>query len=69
MHGDFLWASVSGRNSDPFAEISVDPIYGDLFGGREVPPNLFVEGGSTSTPTSRSLLHGPFQCAACKVSL
>ena len=31
--------------SNPFARISVDAVYGQLMAGREIVPNLFLEGG------------------------
>ena len=41
-----LWAGLSSeRSSNPFARISVDVVFGQLFVGREIVPNLFLEGG------------------------
>ena len=44
--GTVLWAGLSSeRSSNPFARISVDVVFGQLFAGREIVPNLFLEGG------------------------
>lgn len=41
-----LWAGLSAeRSSNPFARINVNIIYGQLMVGREVLPDLFLEGG------------------------
>ena len=43
--GSVLWAGVSAQRSNPFVRVGFDAIYGQAMGGREVLPNLFLEGG------------------------
>jgi len=44
--GTVLWAGLSSeRNSNPFARITLDAVYGQLMAGRKIVPNLFLEGG------------------------
>ncbi len=59
--GTVLWAGLSGeRNSNPFARISVNAIYGQLMAGREIVPDLFLEGGFRRIALSVSLELGDF---------
>jgi hypothetical protein len=43
--GSFLWAGLSGDRTTPKVHIGMDILYGQVLGGREVLPNLYLEGG------------------------
>jgi hypothetical protein len=65
--GTVLWAGLSSeRNSNPFARISVDAIFGQLFVGREIVPNLFLEGGFRRMALNVSLELGAFPTVSGK---
>jgi hypothetical protein len=42
---NLLWAGVSAETASPKAKIKTDVIYGQAMGGREVLPDLWLEGG------------------------
>ncbi len=42
---NILWAKVSADQTDPKVHIGLNVVFGQMMGGREVLPNLFVEGG------------------------
>ena len=59
--GTVLWAGLSSeRDSNPFARISVDAIYGQLMAGREIVSNLFLEGGFRRIALNVSFRLGDF---------
>jgi hypothetical protein len=59
--GTVLWAGLSSeRNSNPFARISLDVVFGQLMAGREIVPNLFLEGGFRRIAVNVSLRLGDF---------
>jgi hypothetical protein len=65
--GTFLWAGLSSeRESNPFARISVDAIFGQLMVGREIVPDLFLEGGFRRVALSVSLRLGDFPTVSGK---
>ena len=41
----FMWAAVSAERKTPFTRVNLDFIFGDAMVGREVVPNLYLEGG------------------------
>jgi hypothetical protein len=41
----FMWADLSAERTTPHTSVSLDFVFGDLFVGREVLPNLYLEGG------------------------
>jgi hypothetical protein len=41
----FMWAALSGERTTPHTSINLDFIFGDAFVGREVLPDLYLEGG------------------------
>ncbi len=41
----FMWADLSASRTTPSTNVSLDFIFGDAFVGREVLPNLYLEGG------------------------
>jgi hypothetical protein len=41
----FMWAALSAERKTPFANASLDFVFGNAMVGREVLPNLYVEGG------------------------
>jgi hypothetical protein len=43
--GAFLWAGLSGEQSNPHVKVNLDVLYGQVLGGREILPNLTLEGG------------------------
>ncbi len=43
--GNFLWAGLSADQDQPKAHLGLDVIFAQLMGGREVLPNLSLEGG------------------------
>ena len=45
VDGLFMWAALSGQRKTPFAEVHLDFVFGNAMAGREVLPNLYVEGG------------------------
>ncbi len=45
VDGLFMWAALSGQRKTPFAEVHLDFVFGNAKAGREVLPNLYVEGG------------------------
>lgn len=45
VDGLFMWAALSGQRKTPFAEVHLDFVFGNAMVGREVLPNLYVEGG------------------------
>jgi hypothetical protein len=40
-----MWAAVSAERKTPFTRVNLDFIFGDAMVGREVVPNLYLEGG------------------------
>lgn len=50
-----LWASVSAERSNPYVRLDAHIIFGQAFVGREVLPNLFLEGGFRRMAVSLSL--------------
>ncbi len=40
-----MWASLSASRTTPLADVHLDFVFGDAMLGREVYPNLYVEGG------------------------
>jgi hypothetical protein len=65
--GTFLWAGLSSeRNNNPFARISVDAVFGQLMVGREIVPNLFLEGGFRRIALNVSLRLGDFPTVSGK---
>ena len=45
VDGLFMWAALSGQRKTPFAEVHLDFVFGNAMAGREILPNLYVEGG------------------------
>jgi hypothetical protein len=41
-----LWAGLSADHTNPNAHLKMDVIFGQIMGGREILPNLFLEGGA-----------------------
>jgi hypothetical protein len=41
----FMWAALSGQRTTPHTSVDLDFIFGDAHVGREVYPNLYLEGG------------------------
>lgn len=41
----FMWAALSAERKTPFASVNLDFIFGNALLGREVLPDLYVEGG------------------------
>jgi hypothetical protein len=41
----FMWAALSGERTTPHTSVDLDFIFGDAHVGREVFPNLYLEGG------------------------
>jgi hypothetical protein len=41
----FMWAALSGERTTPHTSVDLDFIFGDAHVGREVLPNLYLEGG------------------------
>ena len=41
----FMWAALSGERTTPRTNVNLDFVFGDAFVGREVLPNLYLEGG------------------------
>lgn len=41
----FMWASLSASRETPLTNLNLDFVFGDALIGREVYPNLYVEGG------------------------
>ena len=64
--GTFLWAGLSSERNNPFARISVDAIFGQLMAGREILPNLFLEGGFRRIALNLSLRLGDFPTVSGK---
>ena len=56
--GTVLWAGLSSERNNPFARISVDAIFGQLMAGREIVPDLFLEGGFRRIALNLSLRLG-----------
>jgi hypothetical protein len=40
-----MWAALSADRTTPHTDVSLDFVFGDAFVGREVLPNLYLEGG------------------------
>ena len=40
-----MWAALSAERKTPFTKVNLDFIFGDAHVGREVLPNLYLEGG------------------------
>src|SRR5262249_24759273 len=40
-----LWAGLSGERSNPFVHVGAHVVFGQIMGGRELLPDLFLEGG------------------------
>jgi hypothetical protein len=62
----FMWTALSGEHTRPLVKINLDFIFGDAMGGREVLPNLYLEGGArrlaldfTATVGSHSASRSP----------
>jgi len=41
----FMWAALSAERKTPLASVNLDFVFGDAHVGREVLPNLYLEGG------------------------
>jgi hypothetical protein len=41
----FMWAALSGQRTNPLVKINLDIVFGQVFAGREVVRNLYLEGG------------------------
>ena len=41
----FLWSALSAQHQNPLVALNLDLILGDAMAGREILPNLYVEGG------------------------
>lgn len=41
-----LWAGLSAERNNPYVRVGVHVLFGEITGGREVLPNLFLEGGA-----------------------
>jgi hypothetical protein len=41
----FMWAALSGERTTPHTSVDLDFVFGDAHVGREVLPNLYLEGG------------------------
>jgi len=41
----FMWAALSAQRQNPLVDVDLDLVLGDAMGGREILPNLYVEGG------------------------
>jgi hypothetical protein len=41
----FMWAALSAQRQNPLVDVNLDLVLGDAMGGREILPNLYVEGG------------------------
>jgi hypothetical protein len=62
-----LWASLSSeRDSNPFARISMNVIYGQVMAGREILPNFFLEGGVRRMSLDVSLRLADFPTVSTK---
>ena len=42
----FMWAALAAHRETPYAKVNLDFVFGDILGGREVLPGLYVEGGA-----------------------
>ncbi len=42
----FMWADLSAQRKTPLVNVNLDFVFGDIMAGREVFPNLYVEGGA-----------------------
>jgi hypothetical protein len=40
-----MWTALSAERKTPFAKVNLDFVFGDVLVGREVLPNLYVQGG------------------------
>jgi hypothetical protein len=41
-----MWAALSAQRTTPLVDVNLDFVFGDIMAGREVLPNLYVEGGA-----------------------
>ena len=41
----FMWAALSAQRKNPLVDVNLDLILGDAMAGREILPNLYMEGG------------------------
>ncbi|HEU0367945.1 MAG TPA: hypothetical protein VFR42_01965, partial [Candidatus Acidoferrum sp.] len=41
----FMWAALSAQRKNPFVDVKLDFILGNAMAGREILPNLYMEGG------------------------
>lgn len=41
----FMWAALSAQHKNPFVDVNLDIVLGNAMAGREILPNLYVEGG------------------------
>jgi len=41
----FMWAALSASRTTPYTNVNLDFVFGDAMAGREVLPNLYLEGG------------------------
>jgi len=42
----FMWVGLSAQRETPFTKVNLDFVFGHVMGGREVLPNLYLEGGA-----------------------
>jgi hypothetical protein len=42
----FMWTGLSSERTRPLVKLHLDFVFGDALGGREVLPNLYLEGGA-----------------------
>ena len=42
---EFMWAALSAQRKNPFVDVKLDFVFGNAMAGREMLPNLYVEGG------------------------
>jgi len=41
----FMWAALSAQHKNPLVDVKLDFVFGNAMAGREILPNLYVEGG------------------------
>ena len=42
---EFMWAALSAQRQNPLVDVKLDFVFGNAMAGREMVPNLYVEGG------------------------
>ena len=42
---EFMWAALSAQRKNPLVDVKLDFVFGNAMAGREMLPNLYVEGG------------------------